>query len=138
MVVAPGNAAVPARRAVTQMPRMAIEMRISGSVTPSSPRARGVSRSGATEVDLVVHAIHGRDESYCDEADHDTDEHDDNGLEVAREALDLVVELAVQVVRGGLELLVERTGVLTDAEHLSDRGRKQIRAVQWSSKPFAS
>ena len=48
----------------------------------------------------------------------DADEDDHDRLEHRRELLDAALELAVEVLAGDLELLVERSGLLADLEHL--------------------
>src|SRR5687767_8893604 len=103
-----------AMTAVRPMAMTTIVMRSSTRLSPRSSCSRRIS-----DLHLVEDAVHGRNEGDGDETDRATGDEDDGRLEEARKALELVVELAIEVRRGGRHLLVERAGVLTDAEHLA-------------------
>src|SRR5581483_10989872 len=97
-------------------------------------RRRGAVSS---DVRLTEDAIHGADQGNGNEADDDTHEQDHGRLEEVREAGDLEVELCAEVVRRGLELVIERAGLFTDADHLPGRPWEEIRAGDRASEAFA-
>src|SRR2546422_11604616 len=106
---------MPASTPVIVIPRITIAISVSASVTPCSDRDRTNLNS---DLDLVEDPVHGRHESDGDEAHDQPHEDDDGGLEQAGEPGQLVIELALEVGGGGLQLLVERARVLADADHL--------------------
>src|SRR5262245_16574099 len=107
--------AIPPTSAITAVAMM---LRATISSTRVSPRSSLVdARRAMSDVDLVEDAVHGRDHRDRDEADDAAHEEDDGRLERGRELLQLVVELALVVVGGHVELRVERAGLLADPDH---------------------
>src|SRR3954452_20964980 len=119
----------PPRMATAAIPRIATAMTSSIRVSPLSLRC-GVRRLDMSYTDLTEDPVHRGDQRHRDEA-HDQPHHDDDErLEQCRELGDLVVELGLVVLRGDLELGVERAGVLADAQHLRRRRREEPGARQ--------
>src|SRR4051812_17702673 len=119
--------------ATRPMPITMIVISSSTSVSPRSSRTECIS-----DLHLAEDAVHRGYECDRDEADDATGDDDDEWLEEAREALELVVELAVEVDRRRLHLLVEASRVLTDAEHLACGGRKETRRRQRTGETLSA
>src|SRR6478735_3342385 len=107
--------AIPPTSAITAVDMMA---RATISSTRVSPRSSLVdARRAMSDGDLVEDAVHGRDHRDRHEADDAAHEQDDRRLERRGELLQLVVQLALVVVGGHVELGVERSGLLADPDH---------------------
>src|SRR4029078_3674773 len=104
---------------------------VSRSSTPSCAADQTGRISAGAALGAVKDAVHPLHESHGHEADDETDEDDHQRLEHRRELLDAALELAIEVEAGDLQLLVERSGLLTDLEHLLRRAGKQLGGGQW-------
>ena len=98
----------------------------SNSVNLPGGSAGSIETARSCDVHLSVDPVHGRHEGDGDESHDDPDEEDHGRLEQAREVLELVVELPVEVVGGAVELVVEGPRALADEEHPTGRDREEV------------
>src|SRR5262245_43132125 len=115
--------------ATPAIPRITSATRTSTRLSPrSSVQAERPPQT--SHLDLVIDAVHRRDQRDGDEADYQPHEDDDERLEKRGELGDLVVQLCLVVLRGEGELGVERAGLLPDAQHRGRSTREQTGAGQ--------
>src|SRR3954451_22607806 len=105
------------------MPTIAIVTSSSTSVNPwSAFRAR--PRITSTDARVLEHAVHRRDQRYCDEPDDRAHEQNDGRLEQRCEPLQLPLALTRGIAGGVFVLELERSGALSHP-HLLHRGARQ-------------
>src|SRR5690242_11122660 len=122
-----------ATTAVAMMTRATI------SSTSVSPRSSCVdTRRVISDVDLVEDAVHGRDHGDGHEADHAAHEDDHGRLEERGQLLQLVVQLALVVVRGHVQLGIERARLLAYPDHAGRRCREELARRQRAGQPLTA
>src|SRR5580698_859508 len=89
------------------------------------------------DFDLVVDAVHGGNEGNGHEADDDTHEDDDGRLEERGCALQFRLQFSAVIGGSDFQLLVERSRLLADAEHLARGRREQSTLGDWLSESLA-
>src|SRR5215213_5102370 len=124
---------MPPRTASPAVARTTTATSTSMSAAPRSSESWRMS-----DADLVEDAVHGGDERHRHEAHDEAHRDDHGGLEEGGEPLDLVAELALVVGRGGLQLGVQRAGLLADADHLRRGGREQAGASEGLGQPLTA